>query len=79
MLLGPMRICVIKINWYDKRKSVACKIERGGYDINLYSDEIRFGAPDGKETLEIRTDGRVYTLLSDLTYKSLHNLTYLVG
>ena len=32
-------------------KSIAREIERGGYDIDLYSDEIRFAAPDGMETL----------------------------
>lgn len=32
-------------------KSVTCEIERGGYDIYIYSDEIRFASPDRKKTV----------------------------
>ena len=33
-------------------KRVAREIEQGGYDLDLYSDEIRFTAPTGKKTVE---------------------------
>ncbi len=59
----------------DNGKSIACEIERGGYNIDLYSDEIRFAAPDGMETLsyaKAKGTGRILYPLK-ITTRAVHS------